>query len=203
MMQLFNAPRFNQLNDQMQFIAEIDKAKHVLRQTKLSDGSRRENDAEHSWHLCVMALLLEEYAKEPVDINHVIKMLLVHDIVEIDAGDTFAYDDFGQRDKQEREQKAAERLFSMLPPNQASAMRHLWEEFEARETPEARFAAAIDRLQPMLLNFLSEGFAWKKFDITADRVFDRNEQIKDGSKQLWEYAQQIIEESVNRGYLKS
>jgi len=145
------------LLQQMQFVVEIDKLKRVLRQTLLTDGSRRENSAEHSWHIALMAILLSEYATEPIDILRVVKMLLLHDLVEIDAGDTFCYDDRGHESKAEREMQAADRLFSLLPPDQASEFRALWDEFEAQETADAQFASTLDRLQPLLNNHQTQG----------------------------------------------
>lgn len=198
---IFRHPHDARLNAQIGFIVEIDKAKAVLRQNKVSDGSRRENDAEHSWHLCMMALLLAEYANEPIDVGKVIRMLLVHDLVEIDAGDTFAYDIDRQADKAERERAAADRIFGLLPEDQGKALRSLWEEFEARESPEARFAAAMDRLQPMMLNFASRGDAWLRHGVSAEKVRARNEHIKEGSLTLWEYARGLIDEAVRTGYL--
>jgi len=185
---------------QIAFILEIDKAKSVIRRSRLLDGSRRENDAEHSWHLAVMALLLAEYANEPVDACKVAKMALVHDIVEIDAGDTFVYD--LQGDKQEREQKAADRIFGLLPEDQRDEMRALWEEFEARSTPEAKFAAALDRLQPLLHNFFTRGSTWKEHGIPKERVIAINEHMAQGSELLWAYAKGLIDLAEQRGYLK-
>ncbi|MGP4079844.1 HD domain-containing protein [Pseudalkalibacillus sp. R45] len=191
------------LQQQMGFLIEIDKLKNVLRQTHITGEVRQENDAEHSWHLAMMALILDEYANEKgIDILHVIKMLLIHDLVEIDAGDTFAYDEKGYEDKDEREEQAAERIFSILPDDQGDMVYTLWREFEDRETPEARFAAALDRLHPMLLNFATEGLAWKKHNIKREQVMKRNETIAEGSETLWEYAQAVIEDAVESGYLK-
>ena len=140
------------LQQQMEFIAEVDKLKKIGRQSYLTDSSRKENDAEHSWHLAMMAIFLSEYAKEEVDVLHVISMVLIHDLVEIDAGDTYAYDTEGNKSKRAREEKAAERIFNILPEDQAKKVRDLWEEFEANETPEANFANALDRVQPIMLN---------------------------------------------------
>ena len=152
----------DRLRKQIEFIVEIDKLKHVLRQSALIHDRRRENDAEHSWHLGVMAMLLAEYVREDsVDILKVMKMVLIHDLVEIDAGDTFAYDELGYEDKEERELQAAERIFSLLPSDQAGKMWELWQEFEEKQTPEARFAASLDRLQPLLLNYQHQGAYWK------------------------------------------
>lgn len=192
----------DRLTRQLAFLAEIDRLKHILRQTWLLDSSRRENDAEHSWHIAVMALLLAEHAEAPVDLAKVIKMLLIHDVVEIDAGDTFIYDDAGHADKEEREQSAAKRIFGLLPPDQAAELRALWDEFEARETPDARYAAAIDRLQPLMHNYLTEGKAWRAHGVTADRVLAVNgERISAASQSLWRAAEQMITESVENGHL--
>lgn len=190
------------LERQLRFIVEIDKMKHVLRRTYVTDGSRKENDAEHSWHLAVMAILLDEYAAEPgLDLARVIKMVLVHDIVEIDAGDTFCYDEEGARDKREREEAAADRIFSMLPPDQADEVRQLWEEFESMETPESRFAAALDRLQPLLHNYNTGGATWREHGVTSDRVLRQNRHIGDGAPMLWEYAEALIKDAVGKGFL--
>ncbi len=175
-------PDIPRLQQQIQFLAEIDKLKQVLRRTWLLDQSRFENDAEHSWHIAVAAMLFLEYADDPnVDVLRVIKMLLVHDLVEIDAGDTYAYDEQACLDQAEREQKAAERIFGLLPPDQAAAFRALWEEFEARQTPEARYAAALDRFQPLLHNYLTNGRAWRDHAVTSDRVFVRNGPVGEGA----------------------
>jgi len=188
---------------QIGFVLEIDKLKRVLRQTWLLDSSRRENDAEHSWHLAVMALVLSEYASEKsVDLPKVLKMLLIHDVVEIDAGDTFAYDELGATDKEEREALAAERLFGMLPSDQAADFRDLWEEFEARRSCEARFANALDRLQPILHNYKTQGKAWKKHGISAEQVIARNQTMAGGAPRLWAFAQRIIESAVKEGVLE-
>jgi putative hydrolase of HD superfamily len=189
------------LGEQLRFITEIDKVKQVLRQTVVLDASRRENDAEHSWHLAVMALTMQEHAAEPVDLVKVIKMVLIHDLVEIDAGDTFAYDEVGALDKEERERKAADRIFYLLPKDQAAEIDALWTEFELRESPESKFAAAMDRFQPLLHNYLTEGVAWKKHGIRKSQVIERNKHIAEGSPALWDYAQLIIDDSVTRGNL--
>ena len=189
------------LDAQISFILELDKAKQVLRQNTLADASRQENDAEHMWHLAVIALVLREHAIGDIDIARVVEMLLVHDIVEIDAGDTFAYDDVGKLDKEERETAAAERIFGLLPEDQARWIWALWLEFEAKATPEARFAASIDRLQPLLINAASGGQAWKRHAVTADRVRARNAHIADGAPALWEKAQQVIQGAIDEGIL--
>lgn len=190
------------LEQQIQFVLEIDKLKRVLRQTLLTDGSRRENSAEHSWHIALMAVILAEYASEPVDILRVIKMLLIHDLVEIDAGDTFCYDLQGNQNKAEREAEAADRLFNLLPPDQAVELRALWEEFEAQATPAARFAASLDRLQPILHNQQTEGHTWQQHGVTSDRVLHRMAPVKTGAPDLWTFVQQVIDNCVAAGYLK-
>jgi len=187
---------------QIEFLIEIDRLKHVLRRAYLPGTDRNENTAEHSWHLAVAVLVLAEYAAEPVDLARVARMALIHDIVEIDAGDTFFFDPVGALDKAEREELAAARLFGLLPPDQAAGFRAAWEEFEERHTPEARFAAALDRLQPMLHNYLTGGLAWRKHGVTADRVHARNRHIGDGSPALWDVAQAIIGTAVERGFLE-
>jgi putative hydrolase of HD superfamily len=188
---------------QIQFITEMDKVKNVFRMTKIHDGSRRENDAEHSWHLALMAFLLGEYSKDKsIDILKVMKMCIIHDLVEIDAGDTFCYDTKGNMDKLEREQKAAERIFGILPEEQGRELHALWEEFDAMETPEAKFAAALDRLQPVLLNILNKGGTWNEHGISKDRVVNRNKHIGDGAPELWDFASSLINDAVAKGYLK-
>ncbi|MEF3302945.1 HD domain-containing protein [Paenibacillus sp. GYB003] len=189
------------LDKQLGFILEIDKLKHVFRKSRLIRSERFENDAEHTLHLAIMAVVLFEYANEPdLDLPTVLKMILVHDLVEIDAGDTFAYDDKGLEGKYEREREAARRLFGMLPDDQRDEFIRLWEQFERRETKEAKFAAAIDRLQPMLFNYENEGQSWKEHGIASDRVLRRNASIGEGSAELWRYAEQMIRNAVSRGY---
>ncbi len=190
------------LAQQIQFVMEIDKLKNVLRQTPLMDNSRRENSAEHSWHLAVMALTLGEYAEPGTDLTHVVKMVLIHDIVEIDAGDTFAYDTQGYTDKAEREERAAARIFGLLPDAQRDELLTLWHEFEAIATPEARFANALDRLEPLLDNYVTGGGSWKKAGVTLAKVQKRMEPIGNVSATLGEYVQQILTESVAKGYLR-
>ncbi len=192
------------LGRQIGFILEIDKLKSVLRRTWLTDQSRRENSAEHSWHLALMTVLLREYAAEKdLDVLRVVKMVLIHDLVEIDAGDTLVYDTVGARDKRAREEKAADRLFRLLPPDQAAEIRGLWEEFEDRRTPEARYAAALDRLQPILHNYHTQGRAWKEHGVTSAMVIDRNQHIAEGSPSLWEFVQGLVRDAVAKGYLAS
>ncbi|MBK1987744.1 HD domain-containing protein [Sphaerospermopsis aphanizomenoides BCCUSP55] len=191
------------LNQQIQFIIEIDQLKKILRQTLLTDASRRENSAEHSWHLAMMALTLAEYAPPEVEIFHAIKMLLIHDLVEIDAGDTFCYDVQGNNNKAERETKAASRLFGLLPEAQAKELHLLWEEFEAVETPTAKFAAALDRIQPLLHNQQTQGGTWKIHGITQNQVMKRIAPVETGAPTLWPFILQLIEDCIKAGYLKS
>lgn len=193
----------NRLAQQIQFIVEIDQLKQVLRQTLLMDESRQENSAEHSWHLAMMAVVLAEYAPSPdVDVLHVIKMLLIHDLVEIDAGDTFCYDVQRNQNKAVREAQAATRIFGLLPEEQGAEIKILWEEFEAQETAAARFAAALDRLQPLLHNQQTRGGTWRIHGITRNQVQQRVGCIKEGAPALWSFVQQIIEECILAGYLK-
>ena len=183
------------------FIVEIDRLKQVFRQSYLMDSSRRENDAEHSWHLATMAVLLADFADEPVDLLTVIKMVLVHDLVEIDAGDTFCYDLEGHRDKAAREQAAADRLFALLPADQGAELRGLWEQFEARTSPEARFAAALDRLQPLLCNYATGGRAWREHGVRKEMILQRNAHIAEGSGTIWRYARAFIDDAARRGWI--
>jgi putative hydrolases of HD superfamily len=191
----------DRLERQLAFVVEIDKLKRVLRRTLLTDSSRRENSAEHSWHLAVMAVLLAEHAAAPVDVHRVIKMLLIHDVVEIDAGDTFLYDEPARAAKDEKERQAAERLFGLLPADQESELRALWDEFEARESPEARFAFALDRLQPLLHNVATEGRSWREHGVVAHQVERANRPMGEGAPGLWERAVRLIEEAVEKGFL--
>lgn len=188
------------LDRQIEFLCAIDELKRVQRQTTLLDGSRRENSAEHSWHLALYAIVLAEYGGG-LDVHRVLRMVLVHDIVEIDAGDTFIYDEAGQADKQDRERRAADRLFALLPADQGGRLRAAWEEFEERRTPEARFAYAIDRLQPLLHNHRTAGAAWRRHGITAGQVAAKNAPIAAGAPRLWKLARSLIAESVRRGDL--
>jgi len=190
------------LTQQIQFVMEIDKLKTILRQTSLMDNSRRENSAEHSWHLAVMALTLGEYAEPNTDLTRVVKMVLVHDIVEIDAGDTFAYDAQGYTDKEEREQRAAERIFGLLPADLRDELLSLWHEFEAIATPEARFANALDRLEPLLGNYATGGGSWKKPGVTLAKIQKRMEPIANVSAALGDYVQQILRDSLAKGYIR-
>lgn len=192
----------DRLDKQINFILEVDKLKTVFRQNYITDKSRRENDAEHSWHLALMTFLLAEYTNEKVDVLKVLKMVLIHDLVEIDAGDTYCYDQKANLDKRDREGKCADRLFRMLPEDQCNEMYELWEEFEKMETPEAKYAAALDRLQPLLLNYTSEGKSWKEHGIYKSQVFERIRTMQKGSDKLWDYAESIIEDGARKGYLK-
>lgn len=188
---------------QLEFIREIDKLKSIFRRTLLMDGSRYENDAEHSWHLAMMAVLLKDLARSPViDLARVIRMVLVHDLVEIDAGDTYCYDDKGNLDKPAREQAAAARLFGLLPAGQGAEIRALWEEFEARATPEAQFAAALDRVQPLMHNYCTGGAIWKKHGVRSQKVRERNRHVEEGAPALWQFAEAMITDAVERGYLE-
>ena len=190
------------LEQQIEFIREADKLKTIDRQTLLTDASRRENDAEHSWHLALMALLLGEYADgKNLNLLHVVRMVLIHDLVEIDAGDTYCYDEAGYRDKTQRETAAADRIFNLLPTDQALQLRSLWNEFEAAETPESKFANALDRLQPLMHNVFTDGQMWKHHGVVKSQVIDRNRKIADGAPDLWAFARKLIEKAVNKGHL--
>lgn len=192
------------LLQQIEFIAEIDNLKQILRRTFLLDKSRNENSAEHSWHLAIMAMVLVEYAGSDVDINRVLRMLLIHDLVEIDAGDTFLFDESVSADlKAEREQMAAERIFNLLPSDLAIELRALWEEFEARQTADAIFAASMDRLQPLLQNYFTKGGAWQQHGITVDKVLAKKYVLDAGSPELAKFADALIADAVDRGFLKA
>ncbi len=187
---------------QIEFIAECDKLKDVFRQTITTGSRRAENDAEHSWHLCLCVIVLAEHANTPqLDVLRVLKMLIVHDLVEIDAGDTFAYDVAGMAGQHEREAVAAERIFGLLPEDQAREFRSLWDEFEAKATAESRFATAVDRFQPVLQNCRTQGAAWARHGITHDRVVARNRHIADGCAELWRHAERMLQDSVEAGHL--
>lgn len=191
------------LKKQIEFIVEVDKLKNIYRQTLLMDGSRNENDAEHSWHLALMAMVLYEHsAVKELDILRILKMLLVHDLVEIDAGDTFCYDEKANLDKAERELKAADRIFNLLPSDQSQEFRELWDEFEEKTTPEALFASSLDRLQPLICNYHTGGHTWVKYGIKSNKVIERNLPIKEGAPDLWEYVEEMVEDSIKRGILE-
>ena len=185
---------------QIEFLVEIDRLKHVLRRTYLPGTDRNENTAEHSWHLALAALVLAEHASEPVDLARVVRMTLVHDIVEIDAGDTFFYDAIGALDKAEREERAAERIFGLLPPDQAADFRAAWEEFERRETPEARFASALDRFMPLLHNYLTEGRPWRQHGVAGEQVMDMTARIEPGSPTIAAFARALVTDAMDAGY---
>ena len=190
------------LTAQLAFLVELDRMKTIERQSPIYAGGRRENDAEHSWHIAVMAMVLREYAAEPVDMGHVLEMLTVHDLIGIYAGDTFAYDAAGNSDKAAREAASADRLYAMLPEEQGAYYRALWEEFDAMETPDARFAASLDRFQPLLSNWLNEGGTWRVHNVHPEQVYRRMEPLKTGAPKLWELADRIIRASVARGHLQ-
>lgn len=193
----------DRLQKQIRFIIEVDKIKSIFRKTRLFDNSRFENDAEHSWHLAIMALLLHEYSNEEIDLLKVVKMVLIHDIVEIDAGDTFLYDEEHSQSKKQREEESAERIFGLLEPDQNDEFIQIWKEFEDRLTPEAKFAAALDRLEPLLQNYLTEGCTWKKHNIQKSQVLKKNKPIVfEGSEILWEFINDMIEDAVLKGYLQ-
>ena len=190
------------LKQQMDFSLEIDKEKNVFRQTHLSEHGRNENDAEHAWHMAVMAYLLREYANEDVDIAKVMLMCLIHDIVEIDAGDTYAYDEDGKRTQKEREEAAKQRIFSLLPDDQKDELTALFEEFEAGESAESRYARAMDNLQPLLLNDSNDGGDWKEHGVRAEQVYARQSRTKLGSDKLYEVTEGIIRKHIEKGNLK-
>ena len=190
------------LSQQIRFLVEADKLKEILRQTLLTTSRRQETDAEHSWHLCLMTLVLVEHASTPgIDVLRVLKMLLIHDLVEIDAGDTFAYDTAAGAAQPDREARAADRIFGLLPADQTTELRTLWNEFEERATPEARFAAALDRFQPMLHNCLTEGEAWRRNGVTHDLVTARAAVIAEGSAELHAYITEKLAEALAAGHL--
>lgn len=187
---------------QIEFIKEVDKLKYIVRKTKLFNSDRNENDAEHSWHLALMAIVLAGHANVPVDVLKVVKMLLIHDIVEIDAGDTFIYDTQKSHDNTAEERAAANRIFGLLPEAQAADLIAVWEEFEAHQTNEAKFARAMDRLEPLLQNTSNNGGTWAEFGVTYEKVYAKKQVIKEGSATIWQYAEQLINESVESGILE-
>jgi len=196
---LIESERFK---SQIEFILEVDKLKQIQRRTMLLDRSRRENSAEHSWHIALIVLVLSEYAQEDnLDLLRVIKLLLAHDLVEIDADDTYCYDEVGGQDQKEREMKAADRIFNILPSDQAGSFRTLWDEFEARETAESRFANALDRLQPLLHNYFTRGYTWQKYGIQKNQVLERMKPVDEGSHFLWDYVLNLVDDAVGKGYL--
>jgi putative hydrolases of HD superfamily len=191
----------DRLHQQIQFIIEIDRLKQILRQSLLTDASRQENSAEHSWHLAIMAIVLAEYALPGVDALRSLKMLLIHDLVEIDADDTFCYDVQANLDKADREAQAATRIFGLLPADLTQELRSLWDEFEACDTPTAKFAVALDRIQPLLLNQQTQGGTWRLHNISIDRVLQRVQPVAEGTPALWTFIQQVLEDCVAAGYL--
>ena len=192
----------DRLRKQLDFILELDKMKNLYRQTYVLHEDRKENDAEHSWHLAILAFMLAEYSKEPVDVLHVMKMVLLHDVVEIDAGDTYCYDSEGYKSKAEREEKAAQRIFGLLPDDQRDEFYALWREFEDSETADARFAAVLDRIQPLLLNYTKGGVSWQEHGIRREQVLARNSQYLDVSDELAEVILDIINDAESKGWLK-
>lgn len=187
---------------QINFIKEIDKLKYILRKTKLFNSDRQENDAEHSWHLAMMTIVLAEHSDKPIDVLKVLKMVLIHDIVEIDAGDTFIYDTTKNHTNTEQELLAAKRIFGLLPTEQAEEFIAIWEEFEAGITYDAKFAKTMDRLEPLLQNTSNNGGTWAEFNVPYQKVYDKKKAIKNGSTAIWNYAEQLINESVEKGILK-
>ena len=192
----------NRFEQQMKFILEIDKVKNVFRQTYLADGNRKENDAEHSWHMAIMAFLLKEYAQEEVDIMRVVLMVLIHDLVEIDAGDTYAYDLDGLQTKREREVKAVERIFGLLPKDQEEQFRELWDEFEAYESAEAKYAHMLDNFQPLMLNDALAGKSWKEHKVKKSQIYSRNAKTMEGSEKIWEYMKDLVQKNIDRGNIQ-
>lgn len=189
------------LEQQINFIIEVDKLKNIIRQNYLADGSRKEDDADHSWHLALMCAILSEHANEQIDVLKTMTMVLIHDIVEIDAGDTYAYDPALHATKKDRELAAAERIFHLLPEDQARQMRALWDEFEDNATPEAKFAATLDRVQPFLLNAASDGKSWKEHGVSFSQVMKRNEVTPEGSDALWNLQYEMMKQQVEKGNL--
>lgn len=194
--------KINRLNQQFAFIREIDKEKFIGRQTYLTDAKRKENDAEHAWHMAIMTLLLSEYANQNIDVLKTISMLLIHDLVEIDAGDTYAYDEEGKKTQAERERKAADRIYGMLPEDQGKKLYDLWLEFEAQETPEAKFARTMDNIQPMYLNASTDGKAWQEHQVHLAQIMGRNSHTAEGSEVLWNYAyENFVQPHLDNGHI--
>ena len=191
----------DRMKQQIAFLMEIDKVKNIFRQTYLADGKRKENDAEHSWHLAIAAFLLKEYVAEDVDVMKVMIMVLIHDLVEIDAGDTYAYDAEGAKTKRAREVAAAYRIFGMLPEDQGGDFRELWDEFEAYESDDAKFAHLLDNFQPLLLNHESNGKSWTEHHVKKSQIYKRNEKIEETSPEVWEWMKQIVEEHIALGHV--
>ncbi len=198
----FDFIRDEKLKKQIDFAMTVDEMKNILRRNLVIDGSRRENDAEHSWHLAMMAMLLEEYSAEPVNIERVLKIALVHDLVEVYAGDTFAYDEKGNESKHDREIAAAEKLFGSLDIEQGKNLRALWNEFEQMQTPEARYTNAIDRIQPLILNYRTDGHTWKQGNVSAAQIYKRMDIIRTAAPSLWPIVEGIINTSIAAGILR-
>ena len=192
------------LEKQFDFIREIDKEKFIQRQTYLTDGVRKENDAEHALHMAIMTILLSEYANEKIDVLKTVTMLLLHDIVEIDAGDTYAYDEDAKKTQREREERASERIFGLLPDDQKERFQAIWEEFEAGETAEAKFARTMDNIQPVMLNAATDGKAWEEHGVCLEQIMNRNKNTAKGSEALWDYARRnFVEPNVENGKIKN
>ena len=191
------------LQKQLAFILEIDKEKNIFRRTHLSGNGRNENDAEHAWHMAMMIYLLKEYSNEEIDVAKAMMMALIHDVVEIDAGDTYAYDEEGLETQKERERQAAERIFGLLPEDQKDELKELFEEFEAYETPEARFVHAMDNLQPLLLNNSNDGGDWKEHSVTKSQIMQRQSKTELGSYEIWQYTEKIIKENIDKGSIEN
>ena len=186
---------------QINFIKEIDKVKYIQRKTKLFNSDRHENDAEHSWHLAMMTIVFAEHSDKPIDVLKVVKMVLIHDIVEIDAGDTFIYDTTKSHTNTDEELMAAKRIFGLLPTEQAAEFIAIWEEFEDGLTNEAKFAKSMDRFEPLLQNTSNNGGTWVEYNVPYQKVYDKKKAIKDGSTSIWNYAEHLINESVDKGIL--
>lgn len=192
-----------ELSQLFRFFLEIDKEKFIERQTYLTDGIRKENDAEHAWHMAIMTILLAGYSNEEIDVLKTVTMLLIHDIVEIDAGDTYAYDEEAKKTQREREVKAADRIFGMLPKKQGEYLRELWEEFEEQKTPEARFARTMDNVQPIMLNAATDGKAWEEHEVRIEQILNRNRNTAKGSEEIWEYAkEEFLRPNLENGKIK-
>ena len=191
----------SRIDRQFDFIREIDKEKFITRQTFLSDAKRRENDAEHAWHMAIMTLLLSEYANEEIDVLRVISMILIHDLVEIDAGDTYAYDAVGGATQHTREEAAAQRIYGLLPEDQGKWLYDLWEEFEAYETPEAKYAHMLDNSQPLFLNNATDGISWVEHGVKKSQIYTRNRRTGEGAPKIWEYMQELIDQHVEKGHV--
>lgn len=201
-MERFAFIKDEKLKNQIKFVMVIDEMKNIFRRNLIIDGTRRENDAEHSWHLAMLAMILEEYSAEKINIERVLKIALVHDLIEVYAGDTFAYDAKGNEDKHEREVQAADKLFGMLDTVQEAEIRALWDEFEAMETAESRYANAIDRIQPLILNYMTNGHTWKEGDVHSTQIYKRMDIIRTATPELWHIVEGIISTSIEMGILK-